>query len=152
MLLFQRQALGLQLRHIITVGDLPYIFSESTFSHHDFDPPNINFHEIHPFGLQKCAQLPFHLPQATSVHRTSLSCQVQQKHHIFQNPSNFHGRFGKPVAIYSNIVLLFTINILLQKKMQVFVKPMALYNRLYSYGIGTTKIIKHACQIHVSCD
>jgi len=39
----------------------------------------INFHEIHPFGQKKCAYFCFHLPQARSVHRTSLSSPVEKK-------------------------------------------------------------------------
>ena len=38
----------------------------------------INFHEIHPFGRNKCAYFCFHLPQARSVHRTSLSSPVEK--------------------------------------------------------------------------
>ena len=49
----------------------------------------INFHEIHPFGRNKCAYFCFHLPQARSVHRTSLSSPVEKNKEMSRIPLKF---------------------------------------------------------------
>ena len=75
----------------------------------------INFHEIHPFGRNKCAYFCFHLPQARSVHRTSLSSPVEKKLRNVQNSTEIHERFSgserQQVPESPYVTYIYSINI-----------------------------------------